>query len=141
MIIMKFEYVKALATSVYGYFNRKYPNDMQLELWGKELEHVPEETREYIYNELIKADKIPGNVPKAIKAIYQQWRKDNPDKVAYEFDFCEYCNESGAMRFDLKGYVYECRCGHCVNWRKSYGENTALIYTTLQIEAMGGFVL
>jgi hypothetical protein len=138
---MEFEYVKALATSVYGYFNRKYPGDMQLELWGKELEHIPEETREYIYNELVKHDNIPSNMPKVIKSIYQQWRKDNPSKVAFKHENCEFCNASGGICFQIKGYDFMCRCGHCQNWRGSWGENSAEIYTIYKIQEMGGVVM
>jgi len=138
---MEFEYLKALATSIYGYFNRKYPSDVQLELWNDELGHIPEETRKYIFNEIIKHDTIPQNVPKVIKSIYQQWRKDNPSKVAFKYEDCEYCNMSGGLVFQIKGYDFMCRCGHCQNWRGSYGENMAAMYTVLQIEATGGLVV
>ena len=133
--------LRPLINRIYGYFNKRAISEKQIELWAKELEYIPAETSSYIYKEIIKHDKIPTNVPKVIKAIYQQWRNDNPDKVAFKQEDCEHCNGSGGLYFQIKGYDFMCRCGHCQNWRGSYGENIAKIYTVLQIEAMGGLFI
>jgi len=111
--------LEELITQLYGYFNRKAPNIKQIDLWATELDYIPSSTRRYIYNEL---------------------RNDNPEKVAFKTESCDFCKGSGGLVFDLKGYDFLCRCGHCNNWRGSYGENAAAIYTTYEIQKMGGTV-
>lgn len=140
-ILMNTEELRPLTKRIFTYFNKRALSENQVDIWAKELGYIPSETSSYIYKNIIKHDKLPANVPKCIKGIYHQWRTENPDRTAYTKEECEYCNGSGGLYFQIKGYDFMCRCGHCQNWRGSWGENAAAIYTTYKTQEMGGKVL
>lgn len=138
---MDFESIRDLVSQTFSYFNRKTPGDDQIQLWADELNYIPDETKRHIYNELIKHEKLHQNVPLAIKNIYRQWRQSNPNRTAFKREPCKYCYGSGSICFQIKKFDYLCRCGHCNNWSRLYGESAAAIYTVYKIEELGGLVI
>ncbi|MCP4569754.1 MAG: hypothetical protein GY841_19410, partial [FCB group bacterium] len=107
-----------------------------------DLKKIPSEARKYILDALKKNDKLPLNLPKAIRAIHYQWRQDHPDKRAFQKEECEHCDSTGHLRFLAKNwYEYDARCGHCGNWRRTLGELAAYAMYDYQIEGMGGLII
>ncbi len=133
--------LEQLIDKIYLYFAKRPANQQQKDVWYDDLKKIPSEARKYILDALKKNDKLPLNLPKAIRAIHYQWRQDNPNKVAYQKEPCEHCDETGHLLFKLKGADYMARCGHCGNWRRTLGELAAYAMYDYQIEGMGGLII
>ena len=130
-----------LIDKVYIYFARKPATQQHKDVWYDDLKKIPSEARKYVLDALKKNDKLPLNLPKAIQAIHWQWRQDHPDKIAYQKEPCDHCNQTGHLLFQLKGYDYMAKCGHCNNWRRTLGESAAHTMYDYQIEGMGGLII
>ena len=124
--------------SYFGYEKKQNEIDNKVNIWFSDLEFIPNEAIDFIFNGLKENDNIPKNLPKAIKAIYYVWENNNPSKLIYVKDNCPTCEQKGYLIFEKSGYNFLARCGHCQNWRNAFGENAAQILTTNQIMDLGG---
>lgn len=90
-------------------------------------------------------ERFPPNLPKVMRACWNVWRNENPDKVIrmrQKADGCRYCDR-GWINYsapDEKSgitYEYTCVCGHC---RSAQGSKIPML-TTQEIEEQGGTVI
>lgn len=97
-------------------------DNSRLDLWFKEVQHIPSASMSYIQSMLFsEKETMPRNIPKFVKDYYGQWLNANPDKVAYrnEHSVCDECRSTGFLWFKKHdGNIYVARCRNCRNWAR-----------------------
>jgi len=92
---------------LFEYFGRKQPTKNQVGQWYDKVKHLDSGAIAYVKEDFENnLDKIPGNLPKAIKASCQHWMTDHPQEAGAVN--CEFCEGSGALRgeYRIKNPVY-----------------------------------
>lgn len=81
---MEISIFSEIIADIYMWFDRKLPNQEQVELWYTDLKWMSEDCRETVLNEFKKYDGLPRNVPKCIRYAYQKFRKEKPKYKEYD---------------------------------------------------------
>lgn len=120
-----------LIQNLFHYFDRKQPGHEQLRLWFSEITHIPNMVVDFIYQKITRDNEaMPKNIPMAIKAGWEEWKKLNPAKVMnYQVTDCKVCGSIGLMFYRKKEkpksgirYEYCACCPDCENWRRHFNE-------------------
>lgn len=99
--------------TLYDYFDRQPPRVTQIDVWLEAVANIPGEALPTILKELYQGDNIPRNLPKAMWAIYVEWKRGtNFIEDACEchhgyWDLCFYLPDESQWA------VYSIYCGRC----------------------------
>lgn len=88
------------------YFEKKISPETG-DLWYQEIKNIPEESLNYIAIQIKKKESFPRNFPATAWALYYQWLKDNPQKLAR--NDCPDCGGTGWIEENHMAY----KCGSC----------------------------
>jgi len=97
------------------YYNRKtIPTTQSLNIWLQEVERIPAEALDFIFNHIKQGDSFPGNLPKAMRDGWQEWIRAN-GKSNGGFVECEDGCDRGILfvwhTVHCTGFAF--RCARC----------------------------
>jgi len=98
------------------YYERKEPREEALDLWFREVKHLPEEPLDWIRQQICNQQEgFPRNLPVLMRELWQRWREDNPRKRAHpDMNLnCRDCDGTGLITGYREGRAYAFRCGRC----------------------------
>lgn len=131
---MNYGELREFVDSVYMYFrNKEYANKGQVDLWYKEVKHVPgaDDVIQWIFDQFKQRKSMPFNIPLEIKKQWKAYRRAHPEKRIYEqYGPCDDCGGHGLHLFKKADEMYGgtilvnymAICSVCGNWRKHLGD-------------------
>ena len=82
--------LKTLVKDIYLYFRLKDPSTaIQLDLWLADLAYINSSAIPFITQQLKELDNVPRNLPKIIKGIFAQWKRENTSGQFIKYDLVE----------------------------------------------------
>lgn len=133
---------------LYKFFRRKkadLPDDSTIDDWYSFLKIIPNNAFVLSVNGLKNKEKLPFNIPKALKDSWQEYVSQNPRKVLQKNDYikCNDCNSSGgflALIYDRRvGLRFPAikLCSACNNWTKIINAPNCKRISAQQLEKEG----
>lgn len=120
---MKEEELRDSIAEIYSYFRyAEMPGTRVIEAWFKKLKYIPEWSLKYIVNQVCELESLPRNLPKAIQALYEQYKREHPEETILKA--CPDCHSHGyfIVRKWEPDYGYHAeyivKCGACSNIKK-----------------------
>ena len=120
---MNYEGFSDLLENLFSIFRQNPPNRVQAEIIYQRVRHIPEPAMVDIFKYIEDTcDNIPRNLPKAIKAGWNQWMESHPERIERNQRECAACGGDGHLIAYKDGYSWAFRCGHCDNWQGKTGD-------------------
>lgn len=108
-----------LMKSLSEYYERKFPSDDTRAAWFEKVKNIPGTAVEWMQKTITdRHETFPKNLPNCLWALYQEWRKEHPDKAGPFAGgcSCESC-DNGILhaRKTVEGisHVFAFRCQAC----------------------------
>ena len=120
-----------LINELWSYFRTTDPPEKSVLVWINDLLNIDlNSSREFIVSKVKALDKFPSNFPGTIKALYFQWRKNQPRETMERG--CYKCLDGIIYAKDKNGYSHAFGCGHC-----NTGFDALPVNTRFNIEDQG----
>lgn len=113
--------------SLFKFFRRsELPDDSVIDEWYDILKYLPSNAFSVAIRKLKDQERLPYNIPKAIKTAWSEFNAENPKKSdpIGELKPCEECNSSGGYLVllyhrEIRQYHFRLvMCSQCDNWKK-----------------------
>jgi len=116
--MLTLENFKMAVNELYFYFRmQSMPPDEVIKLWHKDIQHIPSPAMDHILKFIKDKDNMPRNLPKAFKAGWFDFIKNNQKQVIVEREPCNDCGGDGLHYVRVFGYNYVQPC-HCINSKR-----------------------
>jgi len=117
---------------VYQYFRyTTMPDSETIRSWHDKIKFVPIIALPWIIDRIQEMDSLPRNIPKLIKELWFQYRRENPEKAVQDIQDCGGCGSQGFFLVERLNNMYYppmktsmmVLCSECGNWRRHFGDN------------------
>lgn len=121
---------------LYKFFRKRkadLPDEETVDDWYEFLKQFPNNAFREAIKRLKSQDKLPFNIPKALKDSWGGYVSDNPGMITRNKNYmkCKDCGSSGAFlillhnRAHRRLYQYVVPCSKCNNWQKLFSNSGA----------------
>jgi hypothetical protein len=102
-------------TNMYAYFSKPLPKKETAEIWRSEIGNYPEDFYTWAYGAIKNREKkFPDSPPFAVRELWQEWLRRNPDKrETHEFRCSQALCKDGWLFVVKDRASYAFRCGDC----------------------------
>jgi hypothetical protein len=101
-----------LINNLWSYFRTTDPPEKSVDVWINDILSIDlNSAGDFISRKIKSLDKWPTNFPGTVKALYFQWRRDQPREQSAKG--CNLCLDGIIHAKDEFGYCYAFGCGHC----------------------------
>ena len=100
--------------SLYAYFSKPLPKADSARIWKEEIGGYPTEFYEWAYSVLKNREKkFPDSPPFAVKELWREWLRRNPDKLERREFSCRQLKCESGFLFVWKEHSFVFRCREC----------------------------
>lgn len=120
------------------HFGSTRPSQERMKSWYERVMDLPDEFMAWCVDRIKdNFDAFPRNLSKAILALWIEWQKEHPNRIAkfQEHQGCDKCNR-GWLIARLGNETATFRCGHC----QCVQQDIAVIATREELEGYGWYL-